>query len=131
MLDCYLPIFAGSGGRCSSINDQAERKCAKQVFAYQNCAEASLPSPPPGPNCSGSGSGSANSCNVTNMCSDGSFYAVNCFQTAANQAQCTCLSGAGMNVQITLNESAANACFDAAASCGVPGYAGYDGGGPK
>ncbi|MEO7033624.1 MAG: hypothetical protein ABI335_07370 [Polyangiaceae bacterium] len=54
------------------------------------------------------------------MCSDGSFYAVSCNETPANQAQCTCVSAAGMNVQVTLNENANSACFDAAASCGVP-----------
>lgn len=129
-IDCYLPIFSASAGHCSSIGDQAQRKCGRQVQAYIDCASANQPQPPPAPSCSGSGSASTTSCNLTQTCSDGSFSTVSCRQTGADQAECTCISATGLNAQFTLNEKASYACNDAAISCGAPYPGGYDGGGP-
>jgi hypothetical protein len=129
VMACYLPLFAENGGNCAAIDGKAISKCARQLKAYQQCAESAIPTPVPVPvpnpvpnapaGCSSSGFGDSRTCSLTANCPSDTYYAM-CKQSGANQAVCTCSAGNGASAGFSLNESVGVACYDAVSVCGAP-----------
>ncbi len=114
---CFKDAASKFGSDCSTGANQAPVICSGLLNTYQACASgSSTPPPPPPVACSGSGGAAPGKCSQNQMCSDGTYFSVSCYEQSPNQSACTC-SSPNVTSNITLNESAIYACNDAFVAC--------------
>jgi hypothetical protein len=116
---CLRDVAENYGPDCSTGASQAQLVCSGLLSNYQSCVTGNIHPVPPPTSCSGSGGATPGKCYENQMCSDGTYFNVTCYEQGPNQSACTCSSGT-VTANITLNESAIYACNDALLACNGP-----------